>query len=123
MIDPPLFLNTSKTYDNTFFVYLSLDEDCRWVAYNDEGSNSDNEDEGYTYYYDGSSFSPSGCDFFLVTSLSPSNQVDYKLEVNDEPVNDNHTWSYSNFITDDPIILNVTANWLLKFDVTCNYYS
>ena len=41
------------------------------------------------------------------------------MEVNDEPVNKDGTWNSTNFITDDPVILNVTANWLSKFNVTC----
>ncbi len=130
-IDPPLLLDTSKTYDNTFFLHLyaralTASEDVCWLAYNDStpAASTDGVDEGYAYYYDSdsNSFIPEDVDYFLqYVHLSPllTSFQDYELKVNNISVNENGTWTFTNLITEDPVILNVTASWLLKFNITC----
>jgi len=133
-VNPPLLLKTSKTYNNTFFLklrnitFLKQNEDIRWLTYYDPefGGNlpKDKYNEGYAYRYQSGTWDDEDVDYFLqYIYLSPlegsHTPVDYELKVNDTLIGNDGIWESTDFLFTDPIILNVTANWLLKFNVTC----
>ena len=123
-ITSPILLNTSQTYDNTFFIQLNSTDSMCWLAYNDPalGSPTDDVDEGYAYRYESGSFLREDVDYFLqYVYLSPveGTPQDYDLRVNGTLVGNDGIWESNAFLSANPVILNVTANWLLKFNVTC----
>ncbi|OYT30428.1 MAG: hypothetical protein B6U95_00380 [Thermofilum sp. ex4484_82] len=129
-ISPPLLLNISKTYDNTFFLQisaqsLSVNEDVWWLTYYDPelgGTPTDGVDEGYAYRYQSGTFVNEDVDYFLqYVYLSPliRSFQDYELKVNRTLVSEDRTWNSTNMITNDPIFLNITSSWPITFNVTC----
>jgi len=100
-----------------------------WFVYNDPNTVTpwDDADEGYAYQYDKGTgeFEELNVDFFLrYVFLLPITGAfqDYNLRVNGTLVDDDGVWESTDLFSSDPVVLNVTANWLLKFNVTCESF-
>ena len=131
---PSLLLNESETFNRTFFIWLNVsninvneNEYAIWLAYSDLSLTlGDGINEGYAYYEEPFG-PPKDYDFFLqYVTLAPLKDnytpKDYNLRVNGTLVGSNGIWENDVFVSTDTVALKVSADWLLKFNVTCESF-
>ncbi|MHA1334786.1 MAG: hypothetical protein ACTSPW_03435, partial [Promethearchaeota archaeon] len=125
------FLNNSNTENNTWFIGLfdgGSGADTRWY-YVDDGSNGDNDDESYCYYYSTgwhlveNIFGTDYVDFRLTVGLSPINNTpkpsDINLKINGTAVNDNGTDNSGYWVSNEAYW---SSSGNLKFILSADWY-
>ncbi|HUX99321.1 MAG TPA: hypothetical protein VMV49_07170, partial [Candidatus Deferrimicrobium sp.] len=134
-----LFLNTSKTYDNTFFISFTrlgaiTPSNIQWKLYPDPPSGgNDGADEAQVYGGSASwDASPTAIDFDMKVALAPPNATNTPkptqigMKINGTPVLDNTfgsgLWSSSERYESATgnLLMNVQSNWTITYDVNWN---
>ncbi|HUX99322.1 MAG TPA: hypothetical protein VMV49_07175 [Candidatus Deferrimicrobium sp.] len=128
----PLLLNTSKTYDNTFFIMLARQGSITpstivWKDYPDPpGPGNDTADEAYVYSGAGTwSSSTTPVDFDLKVSLSPPSNTpkpsEVGIKINGTPVTDvgsgEGIWNSNSNLIGNNVVFDVQSNWTITYDV------